>query len=206
VLDLSTTWPRANPLALTTVTALARNLEHVLGAGPARSEPALRLRTLGAGDVMLHGRRLPLPPRHVEIVTLLSLAPGGLTLEALHDRLHGDSPVSPATTKAELSHLRASIGDHLASRPYRLVGEWDADHLAVMEALCTARLDDALGWYRGPLLPRSSAPAIEEHRHVLAVAVRNAVIAAPTGARLAAVRTAMPDDPYLREVAEHLDT
>jgi len=202
VLDLSTTLSRANPLALTTVTALARNLEHVLGAGPPRAEPALRLRTLGAGDVLIDGRRLPLPPRQVELVTLLSLAPGGLTLEGLHDRLHGDAPINAATTKAELSHLRRSIGDHLGSRPYRLLGEWDADHLAVLEALCTGRLDEALAMYRGPLLPRSCAPAIEEHRHVLSVAVRNAVIAAPTAARLATVRTAMPEDPYLAELAE----
>jgi hypothetical protein len=192
VLDLSTTWSRANPLALTTVTALARNLEHVLGATTTRVEPALTLRTLGAGDVLLHGRRLALPPRQVEIVTL----------QVLHDRLHGEAPISPATTKAELSHLRASIGDHLVSRPYRLAGGWDADHLAVMEALCTGHLDEALGLYRGPLLPRSSAPAIDEHRHVLAVAVRNAVIAAPTAARLATARAAMPEDTYLRDLAE----
>jgi hypothetical protein len=187
------------------VTALARNLEHVLGTSATRRAPALQLRVLGAGDVLLRGERPRLPPRQVELLTLLSLVPGGLTLEALHDRLHGETPISAATTKAELSHLRRSIGEHLASRPYRLTGDWGADHLAVMEALCTGDADRALSMYNGPLLPRSTAPAIEEQRHVLGVALRNAVIAAPTAARLAAARTAMPEDPYLAELAEHFD-
>lgn len=202
VLDLSTSWTRANPLALATVTSLARNLEHALASAGGPRPAGLELRLLGGGEALLGGERLLLPPRQVELLAILSLAPGGLTLEALHDRLYGDRSASPATTKAELSHLRRSVGEHLASRPYRLTSLWDADHLAVLDLLRDGRLDDALARYRGPLLPRSMAPAIEEHRHVLAVAIRAAVLREPTPARLAALRRAMPEDDYLVELAE----
>lgn len=203
VLDLSTTWSRANPLALSTVAALAKNLELcVAAAGPHRRDPSLRVEVLGSDTVRLADRRLDLPPRQIELLTVLSLHPGGLRLEELHDRVHGESPVSPSTTKAELSHLRRRIGSALASRPYRLEGSWSADHVEVLAALRAGDVDAAVAAYRGPLLPRSVAPSVEEHRHVIAMAVRSAVIAAPTPARLAALRSAMPDDPYLAELAD----
>lgn len=203
VLDLSTTWSRANPLALATVTALARNLEHAFAVGNvAVAAPALQLQLLGGGDAFLGGARLVLPPRQVELLAILSLAPGGLSLEGLHDRLYGELAASPTTTKSELSHLRRSVGDHLASRPYRLAGEWAADHLVLMDHLRAGRLDAALELYRGPLLPRSVAPAVEDHRHVVATAIRAAVLRDPTPSRLAGLRRAMPEDPYLAELAE----
>ncbi len=207
VLDLSTTWGRANPLALSTVTALARNVELILSADRSlhlAAQVGLRLDVLGGGAVHHDGRRLAVPPRQLELMTILSLHPGGLTLEGVHDRLHGDRPANPGTTKAELSHLRKAIEHHLASRPYRLEGGWSSDHDDVLDALRTGRLDDAVALYRGPLLPRSEAPAIEEHRVVLETAIRTAVIADPTPARLAALCHAIPGDPYLSELAAGL--
>jgi hypothetical protein len=207
VLDLSTTWSRANPLALSTVTALARNVELILSTDRSihlAAQVGLRIDALGGGAAHLDGVRLALPPRQVELLTILSLHPGGLGLEAIHDRLHGDHHASPSTTKAELSHLRRSVSAHLASRPYRLEGTWSSDHGDVVQALRTGRLDDAVALYRGPLLPRSESPTIEDQRNVLETAVRSAVIADPTPARLAALCTAIPGDPYLVELAASL--
>lgn len=206
VLDLSTTFARANPLALSTVTALARNLELVLeartgGRPTGGAAPVLRLEVLGRGDASIDGVRLALPPRQVELLTLLALHPGGLTLEALHDRLHGDRAANPNTTKAELSHLRRTVGAHLGSRPYRLDGAWTCDHAEVLDALRLGRVDDALVRYGGPLLPRSDAASIQEHRHALDVAIRGAVLADPTPARVTSLLAVMPDDPYLIELA-----
>ncbi|MFN8022751.1 MAG: hypothetical protein U0Q03_14580 [Acidimicrobiales bacterium] len=208
VLDLSTTFRRANPLALSTVTALARNLELVLeargGVQPPVEASTLRLEVLGRGDVSIDGARVALPPRQVELLTLLAIHPGGLTLEALHDRLHGDRPANPNTTKAELSHLRRSVGSHLGNRPYRLDGSWTCDHAEVLDALRLGRVDDALVRYGGTLLPRSASPCIEEHRHALDVALRSAVLADPTPARVTSLLAVMPDDPYLIELAAAL--
>lgn len=236
VVDLSTTWRRATPLALTTVSALARLFDQALRLGaaapPGRAlEPsgpqgppvllavdagslvvpdglprpgpadqaALRLQVLGEAAVTLAGTALALPPRQLDLLAVLALAPGGLSLEALHDRLHGDRPVSPATTKAEVSHLRRALGPRLAGRPYRLVGPVAADHVEVLDALRHGRVTDAIGLYRGPLLPASDAPAIVEHRHLVDAAVRNAAVAAGDADDLARLAERMPHDPYLHE-------
>ena len=200
VLDLSTTWSRANPLALSTVSAMARNLELMLRASP--HERRLQLRVLGGGDVLLDGVVLPLAPRQVELVTVLSLHPGGLTLETLHELLHLDGGGSIGSTKAEISYLRRHLGDMLLSRPYRLAEQCGADHLDALVALREGRVDDALTLYRGPLLPRSQCWAIEEHRAVLESAIRGAVVNDPTPARVAAARAAIPYDTYLADLAD----
>ena len=253
VIDLSTTWRRANPLALTTVTALARLYDQALaatgtavrggrsggagasggllapgrpdGAGPwpgpvpgqrrevasglgfaevavlaAAFDVPLRLRLLGTAEVALGHTPLLLPPRQVELLAVLSLAPTGLTLDALHDRLHGDRPVRPSTTKAEVSHLRRVLGRRLASRPYRLLGPVVADHVDVLGAVASERLHRALDLYRGPLLPASEAPALVEHRYLVDAAVRNAVLGGGTVDDLARLAERMPDDAYLHEL------
>lgn len=205
VIDISTTWRRATPLALAAVTALARNLEHSLHSLVTSGTPSLVLTTLGAASASLDGRPLLLPPRQVEILTILALHPGGLSLAALHDALHGDAPASETTTKVELSRLRRALPAHIANRPYRLTGGWTADHTKILPSIADGRLDDALDQYHGPLLPRSGAPAVEEQRNVLEVAMRNAVLAEPTNARLAALRQAMPEDAYLAEIAAALE-
>lgn len=203
VLDLSTTFRRANPLALSTVSAMARNLEFVLGHTPTTvpGPGSLRLHLMGTAEVRVDDRVVALPPRQIELLAVLSLQAGGLSLEQLHDRVHGDRPAAPGTTKAELSHLRRVIGVHLANRPYRLDGAWTADHVELRSALRTGRIDDALGLYRGPLLPRSSSPLVEEHRRAIDVAVRTAVLTAPTRARVLRLLDVVPDDPYLVELA-----
>lgn len=202
VLDLSTTFRRANPLALSTVSAMARNLEFVLGTHPvAESGKTLHLQLLGSSEVRLDGTVLTLPPRQVELLAVLSLHPGGLSLEELHDRVHGDHLASTSTTKAELSHLRRAVGVHLASRPYRLDGSWTADHVGLRASLRAGQVDEALSFYRGPLLPRSASPTVEEHRHAIDVAVRTAVLASPTRSRVLRLLDLAPDDPHLVELA-----
>jgi hypothetical protein len=228
VIDLSTTWRRANPLALTTVTALARLYDQALaeadlappdlgdprgryGERPRGGVPALpvaatalevplRLRLLGPAEVALGATPLLLPPRQVELLAVLALAPTGLTLDALHDRLHGDRPVRPSTTKSEVSHLRRVLGRRLANRPYRLLGPVTADHVDVLAAVGSERLDRALDLYRGPLLPASEAPALVEHRYLIDAAVRNAVLGGGTVGDLLRLAESMPDDAYVHEL------
>ncbi|HKY15226.1 MAG TPA: hypothetical protein VJM33_09900 [Microthrixaceae bacterium] len=204
VLDLSTRWSATTPLALPTVAALARVMGLALRADvdptmafPERS--ALVLRTLGTSEVTVGGLPVLLSPRQIELLVVLSLSPDGLSLEQLHDEVHGDRPVSPSTTKAELSHLRRVVGPVIASRPYRIDTPVHADHLELLEALEDGRLDDALDWYRGPLLERSSAEAVVDQRHLIDVAIREAVIADSDGERLLRLSAVMSDDAYLQE-------
>lgn len=183
VIDLSTTWEQAHPLAMSTVTALAGLVEARLGAaaGPGAPSgvpdalPTLKVRALGHPRAVLDGTPLLLPLRQFEIVCLLLLRREA-TLDELHALLYGDRPVTMTTLKAEISHLRRALGGAVASRPYRLAAAWEADFTTVVDHLRAGRLPDAVAPYGGPLLPDSEAPAIVEHRHYVDVALRNALL------------------------------
>ena len=117
IIDLSTTWDRANPLALGTVGALARLMEIELVTATAVA-PGLDLRALGRGRVTLDGVPVALGPRQVELLLVLAIA-GTATLDELHALLFGDRPISMATLRAEISHTRAAVRgrDRLAAVP-----------------------------------------------------------------------------------------
>lgn len=201
VIDLSATWQQANPLALTTVRSLALLLDHALVDLAAAATPLspLELHTLGRSEIVIGTATRSLPPRQMELLTVLSIHPDGLTLEQLHDRLHGDRRVQTTTTKAEMSHLRQVLGDRLANRPYRLVQPFTGDHLDLMDALQAHDLDRAVQVYRGPLLPFSEAPAIVDQRHLLDVSLRRAVLGSNDVGLVARLAGAMPFDAALHE-------
>lgn len=195
VLNLSTTWQKANALGLTTATALARYVEERLGhLSPGRSlkqrpvawleslDPLpyapqrFKLRLCGTPQAWFEGERLELPPRRLEIFALLALHPKGLNLDALHAKLYGDQPVSFSTLKAEVSLLRKQLAGAVASRPYRLTESCFVDCLSIRESLCADQLERALASYRGKLLPDSESPFLSEWRDFLDNAVRSAVL------------------------------
>ncbi|MET9684117.1 transcriptional regulator [Streptomyces coeruleorubidus] len=199
VLDLSTTWDRSHPLAMSTVRTLVSTIEARLTTevtGPSR----LRLTCLGSGQVAREGRPLPLRPRQLEILTLLALEPGGFSPERLRGALYGDRPVTSSTFKAEISHLRRALGGAISPRHYALTAPVSCDAADVLRALEQGDADTALLRYGGPLLPRSEAPGIEEWRTRLEVAVRKAVLAStrPEHALRYGERA-----PYDAEVHEH---
>ncbi|MGA5896224.1 transcriptional regulator [Streptomyces venetus] len=176
VLDLSTTWDRSHPLAMSTVRTLVSTIEARLATEQPR--PAgVRLTCLGAEKAVREGRPLPLRPRQLEILTLLTLEPDGFSPERLRAALYGDRPVTASTFKAEISHLRRALDGGIAARRYALTVPVSCDAAGVLRALERGDTDTALRLYGGPLLPRSEAPGIEEWRTRLEVAVREAVLA-----------------------------
>ncbi|MCT7354812.1 transcriptional regulator [Streptomyces sp. 15-116A] len=179
VLDLSTTWDRSHPLAMSTVRSLVSTIETRLRTElPAPATAPVRLTCLGgAGRAERAGVPLPLRPRQLEILTLLALEPGGFTAERLREALYGDRLVTASTFKAEISHLRRALGGGIATRRYALTDPVSCDADDVLRALKDGDLTTALRHYGGPLLPRSEAPGIIEWRAQLEVAVREAVLA-----------------------------
>jgi hypothetical protein len=111
----------------------------------------LRLRLLGGVGATLDGQPLHLSPRHAEILALLAAFPEGLSAGELGAALHG-ACASETTVRSEISRLRRILGPALATRPYRLVADVDADFLA------PAAEGDA------ELLPGSAAPGIARLR------------------------------------------
>jgi hypothetical protein len=63
----------------------------------------------------------------------------------------------------------------LASRPYRLAGSITADWLALEAQLAAGDLRSAMRGYRGPILPRSTAPGVVRLREQLHLSLREAL-------------------------------
>jgi hypothetical protein len=151
-----------------------------LAAPPAPAPPApLTLSVLGRVHALLDvdGRVHELTPRHSEIVTLLSLAPEGLTAEALARGLTGDG-ISPTTVRVEMSRLRRQVGDDLfTARPYSLRRPVRSDADALADLLALGRAAEAFDRYPGPPLPNSAAPAIRDLGRDLAEKLRQEVLA-----------------------------
>lgn len=123
------------------------------------------------------GTALRLTPRHSEIVLLLGTAPHGLSGDELAVLLYEDDGAS-STLRAELNRLRHLLGDELlVSRPYRLAAAIAGDWLAVEAQLAAGDLRGALRAYRGPVLPRSTAPGVVRLRDQLHHSLRAALLA-----------------------------
>lgn len=186
VLDFSTTWQKHNSLGLMTATAFAHYVEtrlQLLAPGqrslviePVRQAVPLELRLCGPPKVTIEGVPLKLSPRRLELLALLALYPNGLTLDELHGHLYGDAEVSFSTLKAELSELRTHLGGRLGSRPYRLELALSFDALTIGRRLEDGDLAGALELYRGPLLPASRSPTLNEWRSFIDGALRQATL------------------------------
>ncbi|HET7684007.1 MAG TPA: transcriptional regulator [Marmoricola sp.] len=209
VIDLSTTWDRTHPIGLATARVMARLIESAMPVSRthpglprqrAESEPGLSLKLLGAAEAWLDGKRLYLNRRQSEILALLALNPQGLSLEHLHALLYGDESVTFSTLKAEVSHLRANLEGQLASRPYRLTMPVQVDVTDVLELLQRGEVSAAVTAYGGDLLPGTNSPALTELAEVVAVAVREALLADPEPAAVARYTELAPYDTDVMEV------
>lgn len=147
-------------------------------SGPVTTAP-LRLQALGLRRARLEiaGTTHELTRRHAEIVTTLLSEPGGMTAKAITEAVYGPGG-RPATVRAELARLRAILGHRLASDPYRLTGDCEADFLDLDRALSvpTTSIDTLLDHYRGHLLPGSTAPRVLALRETLHERLRRRVL------------------------------
>ncbi len=137
----------------------------------------LRLRFLGHGPTAVLDRRpIRLTQRHADMLTMLALAPDGVSAEQLATGIYGERG-NPVTARAEIHRLRAQLGaEVVCSGPYRLRAEVSADFLTVREELAAGRVRAAVAAYRGELRPGSEAPTVLEERELLAATVRRAVL------------------------------
>lgn len=188
VLDLTGGAEVATPQSLTLVRATVAAVEAELrierlspkqqtaSVSSGWSLPALDV--LGVhGAVLRHGTtttRLSL--RHSELLLLLAESPDGLTTAELGVALSDDEQAQ-VTIRAEMSRLRSTLGPiELSSRPYRIKNQIETDIVRVRDDLDRGQLRRAVASYRGPILPASTAPAIERLRDELHMYVRSCLL------------------------------
>lgn len=115
--------------------------------------------------------------RHSEILLLLAGSEHGMTTSQLAIAL-SDEEQAAVTIRAELSRLRQILGPiELLSRPYRLANVMDTDVARVRDALNVGQIRRAVEAYRGPVLPASSAPGVEQIRDDLHLQLRSGLLA-----------------------------
>lgn len=198
VLDLSSHWRRANPLALGYITSVARLIELELAHAPQQAGRGLHLCVLGAPRARQGGVEVHLSHRQVEILAILALH-DGLTLPELHAKLYGDREVSTATLKAEVSHLRRVLDGAIGSRPYRLTVPVELDVVALLDAVRAGDLARAVEHYRGQLLPASESPYLADLRHHVDVVLLEALVRSHDLAALQHYATLHPWDERITE-------
>ena len=138
-----------------------------------------RLEVLGQrGAQLTYGQTVStLSLRHSEMALLLALHPEGFTAAELAVALSAHEH-SAVTIRAELTRLRAAWGPiGLSSRPYALLTPIALDLRDVRTELDRGNIRRAVELYRGPVLPQSQAPAVEELREDLHQALRSRLIA-----------------------------
>lgn len=193
VLDITGGDATAVPQTMGMVRAAARMAEAEIARefltrveGPPVADARLRLvvESLGRHESLLtivggdggHRHQLRLTPRHSEILLLLAAAPRGLSGDELAVLVYEDDGAS-STLRAELNRLRNLLGEELlASRPYRLCAAVTGDWLALEARLAAGEVRRALRDYRGPILPRSTAPGVVRLREQLHLSLRAAVL------------------------------
>ncbi len=164
VIDLSTQWNKHNSLG---ILAAERCADMIQNAMQLVLKSKLHLKCLGAAKVYYQNRILALSPRQLEIVSILALCKDGMRLDQLHDALYGERRVCLSTLKAEMSQLRTFFGQQLASRPYRLMMDVDADFLDLEQTLNADCIEAALQRYTGIFLSHTESPFLMAWRNCL---------------------------------------
>lgn len=119
--------------------------------------------------------------RHAEILLMLAVHRRGVSAERLAELVYGET-ASADTVRPEMVRLRKvleRVSPALApeSRPYRMPIALDTDAHHVLSLLDRGAHRVALSSYRGPVLPDSQAPGVEEYRQTLTGALREAMLA-----------------------------
>jgi len=160
-----------------------RALLEVVGAGA--GEAAGRAGAGGVGGAggvagVAGESGIELSARHAEILLMLAVHRQGLSAERLGELVYGED--AEGTLRPELVRLRRALersAPHLVpeSRPYRLPVDLETDAHQVLSLLDRGAHRVALAAFRGPVLPDSVAPGVEEFRETVRAALRETLLA-----------------------------
>lgn len=148
----------------------ARATLHVLGRDRGRLETASELEE----------NVTELSARHAAILLILAVHRQGLSAERLSELVYGPD-VSPDTLRPEMVRLRKVLERTAPdlvpeSRPYRLTTTLETDAHDVLSLLDRGAHRVALTAYRGPVLPESMSPGVEDFRESVRSALREAML------------------------------
>ncbi|MBT2484028.1 MULTISPECIES: GAF domain-containing protein [unclassified Microbacterium] len=167
-----------------------REEQHRTTPSPSASPPQptthARLHVLGRDRARLETQSdreeslIELSARHAAILLMLAVHREGLSAERLCQLVYGEG-VSTDTLRPEMVRLRKVLersapGLVPDSRPYRLPVRVATDAHDVLSLLDRGAHRVALSAYRGPVLPESTSPGVEEFREIVRGALRETML------------------------------
>lgn len=162
--------------------AVVARFQVALTPPPPRKAAPASLQVLGRdhGQLDVGGATLEVSPRHAEMLALLAWHREGLSAERLA-LLLSDQAAGVDTLRAEMVRLRKALDPlgsaiTIGSRPYRLDAPIELDAQRVLAFLERGAHRVALGAYRGPVLPSSTAPGIVAIRAEVSARLREAML------------------------------
>lgn len=162
----------------------------------------LQLEVLGQARLADSLKAITLRPRGMELLVLLLSRPEGWTRNALAEALYGHPNLT--ALQVELRRLKQALGGGIGPKPWRLTVSIRADFLELRARLQKGDLASSLALFRGPLLPQSLAPGIEELRTALEQDVRNTVMIRGKLNEMLRLAEILPDDPEVWETLAQL--
>ena len=151
----------------------------------------LELNFLGQSRVVYQGEALSVSAQQCDILALLAFHKEGVSPERLLAFLTGDRRNHNALYAA-LSKLRQKVP--ISTPPYKLLTAFRADFMEAFELLQKRRVRQALELYRGPLLPNSTSPEVEELRGLIEESFRQAALDARDPETLLVLARTLKDD------------
>ncbi|MCG2622608.1 hypothetical protein LVY72_11870 [Arthrobacter sp. I2-34] len=199
---LATRSSHGHPLALGVAKSLAEIVAAELSRIDVGSQESIACRFMGRSMVKHNGQQILLPGRQAEILALILLHPEGLSLEQLHAYVYDDGGGSLSTIKSEVSRLRKALGGAISPSPYRMLANIRFDANDLMSALRNGDFAQAVILAQGgEFMPKSSAPAIIEHRNFIEASLREAALKSRD---ITSLLTYATRSPYELDVLEHL--
>lgn len=166
-------------------------------------EAELKLRVLGRAEATWRGEPLKLTRRMWEVLLVIAVHKDGISDEQLHDFLVQDSGLfGLSALRTHVSRVRALLP--VTDTPYRLDTSASVDLLELRRAIRSGNLRQALQLARGPLLPGSDAPGIQDLRADATAELEQAVHASEDAEAVYSLAEELGEDLRMWERAHEL--
>ena len=139
-----------------------------------KNQNDLEIRLLGTPEVWLNNQLVQLSPQALDILAILAIKKRPLAIEELLSFLFGDFG-SKTNLKSSVYKLRQKVP--ISPHPYTISVPYQLDTELVQTLLDKGQIDEAIRYYRGPMLTSSDSPFLRDYDQTIREKLRTAALA-----------------------------
>ena len=139
-----------------------------------KNQNDLEIRLLGTPEVWLNNQLVQLSPQALDILAILAIKKRPLAIEELLSFLFGDFG-SKTNLKSSVYKLRQKVP--ISPHPYTISVPYQLDTEVVQTLLDEGQIDEAIRYYRGPMLTSSDSPFLRDYDQTIREKLRTAALA-----------------------------